>query len=186
MNETTKNNFPSISEMKNRVLSFNKEFEKNEVLRDQLNELLSCLVKASNQKKFMSASFEKSLNDEIKVLKEKLKINEIDSIVSFFAEVAHYVWTHPDKKEKLIVDAELQRGYSGQELEYSFSGELGDLFRKAIIPFNTFGFVWFIDYKNKTQKLYADSSWEDFCAFFVKHFCDQPNDFKEAFKKIMQ
>lgn len=177
-------NIISIAEMKKRVFDFNKKFASSEKVREQMQNTLNYMLKVAANKQFLSPSFAKNLKTEIDELEKKLKEDEFYSILSFFAEVAYYVWTHPEKEEKLIVEAKLQTGYSGQDLAYYFSGELGHLFQEATIPFNQFGLVWFIDYKNKKQKLNTGATWNEFCNFFVENFCDEPEEFKNAFEKV--
>lgn len=175
----------SIDEMKKRVTDFNNSFLSNEITVDQMQDTLDKMSVVASNKQFLSDDFLKVLNAEIIALEKKIKVDTVDAAIKFFVEVAHYVWTHPEKEEKLIIKTKVQYSYPSQELAYSFSGELGSLLESSMIPFNQFGLVWLVDYKNKKQKLTNTSSWENFSDFFVKNFCDDPKAFAKAFKAVV-
>lgn len=170
-------------DMKNIVVHSNKSFIENEKKRDQMQDTLEKMLSVAANKKFLSDEFAKKLKSEIDSLEKQIQVDSINSPIEIFAQVAHYVWTHPEKETMLIVESKKQCSSSDQELAYSFSGPFGNLLEEATIPFNQFGLVWFIDYKNNKQKLNSNSSWKDFSDFFVNNFCDEPSIFAEAFKK---
>lgn len=173
----------SVSEVKKYVEEFNKSFFSGENQRDELQEIVEKMNTFKNSK-FLNKSFVESLNNEIKSLEDKMKV-QVGSFYSFFAEVAHYVWTHPEKKSLLVVTNEMLSGQGGgPQTYYCFSGELGWLLEEAAKPANEFGLIWFVDFDNQKKSLINDASWTVFSNFFLKKFCDEKESFREAFKKV--
>lgn len=131
----------TIKEMKVHIKAFNEYYKARMNVKQQLQEAYDTLynyrgkrVKIENHQtiKLLSKEFDEVLVKELKSIERKVNKSLDVEKVRLFGEVIDFVWSHPEKAEKLIIqknnyDVEFDENDFRNGFIFNFSGELGEL-----------------------------------------------------------
>lgn len=172
-----KKHMKTIHEMNEKVKQFNAYYEARLNYKNKAQEAFLTLSQFKNKKiaienkqkiKLLSKDFNEMLIEELDSLRKKMNKDLISEKALIFIEVVKFVWTHPDKKKKLIIDKTIENINYQDTAVFKFSGELGELF-VSIATFKKVNASLFYS-KNLNVELNSDMSYREAQKLIVDNF----------------
>lgn len=164
------------------------EYEFGEVLKKMKESLYA--LKKSSYFKSANKAFKTAIEEEIKVVEQKLKKDTVTAKNQLLVEALKFVWNHPEKAKLLTVKSSVEN-FRRSKYEkdfttcFTFEGELGNILETARSLFEDDGEVYYQVENNKKHKIVItnDTTYDEFKKIFLAHFCANPEWFEGFLKE---